>query len=88
MGKPQGSDARSHYDKHPFQLPLEELKSTFGLNTDTGLSSSQVSEQRNKFGENKLAGQGGVKWYEVLLKQCSNAMILVSTLDFDSYWWR
>lgn len=74
------------YEKHPFQLSIEELSKHLGdIHVETGLSPAQVQELRSKYGENKLEGQGGVKWYAVLFKQISNAMILVSILPFHIF---
>jgi hypothetical protein len=67
------------YDKHPFQLSVDELiQHLGGINLEQGPTPSQISELRSKYGENKLEGEGSVKWYAVLFKQVSNAMILVS----------
>lgn len=62
------------YSQHPFLLAPVEL---FG-NTDaeTGLSALQAREAQ-KYGPNRLQGDGAVRWYSVLLKQVCNAMILV-----------
>ena len=66
------------YEKHPFQLPIEQLVNHFGgLNLEQGLTPVQANEHRLRYGENKLEGEGGVRWYSVLFKQISNAMILV-----------
>jgi P-type Na+/K+ transporter len=79
MGTSKGSGTLQQYEKHPFQLPIEDLVSHLGgIDLDHGLSPNQISELRSKYGENKLEGEGGVKWYAVLFKQISNAMILVS----------
>ena len=39
-----------------------------------------MQEAQRKYGPNKLEGEGRVRWYSVLLKQISNAMILVLVL--------
>lgn len=77
MGSGKGSVVQQEYPKHPFQLTVDEVKEHLGTDTEHGLRASQVSEKSNQYGENKLMGEGGVKWYSVLLKQISNAMILV-----------
>lgn len=84
MGSGKGSVVQQEYPKHPFQSTIDEVKEYLGANVEQGLSASQVSQKRSQYGENKLMGDGGVKWYSVLLKQISNAMILVrlSLLDF------
>ena len=83
MGTQKGISAQQ-YGKHPFREPVEEIKTVLGTDTESGLSRARISELQKQYGENKLAGQGGVKWYAVLLKQISNAMILVSFEFFPS----
>ncbi|KAK7544732.1 potassium/sodium efflux P-type ATPase [Phyllosticta citribraziliensis] len=80
MGSHKASETKQVYEKHPFQLSVDHLSSQLGTNIDSGLSSSQTSQLRQKYGENKLSGEGGVKWYTILLKQISNAMLLVLLL--------
>lgn len=76
----KGGTTTQEYEKHPYQLSVEQLTTQFGgLNLEHGLSPAQINEFRGKYGENKLEGEGGVKWYAVLFKQISNAMILVSS---------
>jgi len=66
------------YDAHPFKLSIEHVTSQLETSVITGLTKSVAESRRTTHGENKLAGQAGAKWYSVLLKQISNAMILVS----------
>ncbi|KAF2264651.1 Na+-exporting ATPase [Lojkania enalia] len=80
MGTTKKSATSQSYEKHPYQLSTDELTSHLGVNVEQGLSRQQVSDLRSKCGENKLEGEGGVKWYAVLFKQISNAMILVLIL--------
>lgn len=77
MGSRKASATKQVYEKHPFQLSVDDLKSQLGTNIESGLSSRQIGELQQKYGENKLSGEGGVKWYTILLKQISNAMLLV-----------
>lgn len=65
------------YPKHPFRLSSEEVIHHLQVDTEAGLALAQAKELQSKYGQNKLAGEGGVKWYSVLMKQISNAMILV-----------
>ncbi|KAF2020519.1 Na+-exporting ATPase [Aaosphaeria arxii CBS 175.79] len=81
MGTSKKAGASQQYDRHPFQSSIEELVSQLGgVDVDQGLRPNQISELRSKYGENKLEGEGGVKWYAVLFKQISNAMVLVLLL--------
>ena len=65
------------YWRHPFLLPVEELFKYFETSIETGLSVLKAQEAQRNYGPNKLNGEGAVQWYSVLLKQVSNAMILV-----------
>jgi magnesium-transporting ATPase (P-type) len=77
------TQTRQGTDRHPFLLSVEDVAQQLGTNTETGLSARQVAELRNVSPLNELEGGGGVSWYKILLKQISNAMILVSQ---HSYW--
>ncbi|KAJ9651295.1 potassium/sodium eff [Neophaeococcomyces mojaviensis] len=69
-----------NYSRQPFLLPVEALVQHLATNTTTGLTSSKVQEYSQRYGENKLEGDGGVAWYKILSKQATNAMILVLVL--------
>ncbi|KAI1627518.1 Na+-exporting ATPase [Exophiala viscosa] len=79
MGK-EHERAEQQYTQEPFLLSRDELVAQLGTNTDIGLSSNQVQQNQEKYGTNKLEGDGGVSWYAILGKQISNAMILVLVL--------
>lgn len=78
MGRPKS--VQQEYARHPFLLDLHELYEQHNINKDVGLSNRQAQEAQQKYGPNKLQGEGGVQWYSVLIKQISNAMILVLVL--------
>lgn len=67
------------YPKHPFLMTVAETADTLQTNIETGLTDVRVRELRQVFGPNKLVGDGGVRWYAILGKQVSNAMVLVGT---------
>jgi Na+-exporting ATPase len=69
-----------NYTKQPFLLTVEELTTHLNTRTESGLSKLQAQQNIEKYGENKLDGEGAIKWYSILLKQVSNAMILVLVL--------
>jgi Na+-exporting ATPase len=69
---------KQEYSQHPFLLGTDELCQHLDTNFDSGLSASKASSKATEYGPNKLEGEGSVKWYTVLGKQISNAMILVS----------
>ena len=68
------------YPKHPFLLLCEEVIRHLQSDDESGLTLVKAQEAQRIYGPNKLEGEGGVKWYSVLLKQISNAMILVCNL--------
>jgi Na+-exporting ATPase len=75
--------AAPDYQRHPFQQTAEETIQFLQTDTDSGLAPAKAKELQSKYGPNKLTGEGGVKWYSVLLKQVSNAMILVSPTQLN-----
>ncbi|KAH8687444.1 hypothetical protein BGZ60DRAFT_425344 [Tricladium varicosporioides] len=64
-------------EKHPFLLSVEETAQQLGTNIETGLTARSVSDLQKSHPRNELEGGGGVAWYKILIKQISNAMILV-----------
>jgi magnesium-transporting ATPase (P-type) len=77
----KGGRAEQKYAKQPFLLSKEEIFSHLETRGDWGLRSTQVQEYQQKYGPNKLEGDGGVSWYAILGKQISNAMILVCLMN-------
>jgi Na+-exporting ATPase len=71
---------KSALQKHPFLLSIEDVAQQLGTNIESGLSAAKVQEIQRSHPPNELEGGGGVPWYKILLKQCSNAMILVCGL--------
>jgi len=76
MGKNSSREGQ-HYPRSPFLLSVDDITRHLLTNKDSGLTNSQVQEYQEKYGPNKLDGDGGVSWYSILGKQISNAMILV-----------
>ncbi|KAK2788041.1 Na+ ATPase [Emmonsiellopsis sp. PD_33] len=82
MGGKDAKDgnAKQVYERHPFLCSVDELASLLHTNNETGLSDAKIPELQGRYGPNRLEGEGGVKWYTLLGKQISNAMILVLVL--------
>jgi hypothetical protein len=76
MGK-RSSFRDQAYVVEAYRADLGRLVAELATNVETGLTKLQAQTGLRDYGENKLRGEGVVKWYNVLLKQCSNAMILV-----------
>lgn len=76
---PSGASKSSpEYQRHPFQSTYQDVAKHLETDIDNGLAPAKAKQLQSQYGPNKLSGEGGVKWYSVLLKQVSNAMILVS----------
>ena len=69
--------SKQTYNLHPAFSSIDDLRTQLKTNTENGLSSVAVQDAQRSYGPNKLEGEGTVKWYSVLFKQISNAMILV-----------
>ncbi len=67
-------------ERHPFLLSVDEAAQQLGTNIETGLSANRVSELKKQCPPNELQGGGGISWYKILMKQISNAMILVGKI--------
>lgn len=74
---PKKAPTTTRTDRHPFLLSVEDVAQQLGTSTETGLSARKVQELQKGNPQNELEGGGGTPWYSILLKQCSNAMILV-----------
>ena len=81
MGTSKPSSIPQQYEHHPFQLSLDQIVLQLQTHLESGLNRAQASNLQSRYGENKLAEEGAVRWYSVLLKQISNAMILVANLE-------
>lgn len=74
-------DAKNQdYNRHPFLVDVDELTAQLDSHLETGLTALKAQQAQREYGPNKLQGEGGVQWYQVLLKQISNAMILVRAI--------
>lgn len=74
---PSNPLTKQEYSRHPFLLSVDSILDHLTSNRETGLSLVKAQEGQRNYGPNKLKGEGKVQWYSVLLKQISNAMILV-----------
>ena len=76
---------KQSYDIQPAFSPVDKLCDQLKTNLQSGLSSIAIENAQRNYGPNKLEGEGAVKWYSVLLRQLSNAMILVSFSQVRGY---
>jgi magnesium-transporting ATPase (P-type) len=59
-------------------LSYEDTIKELGTNSDDGLTSAEVKERLQKYGENMLEGDEGVSLAKIVIRQIANAMMLVS----------
>lgn len=78
---PKKNTNKQVLDPHPFLLSVDDVASQLGTNIETGLSARRVAELKNEYPPNELDGGGGPNWTTLLMKQISNAMILVCPLQ-------
>ncbi|WEW57637.1 potassium/sodium eff [Emydomyces testavorans] len=72
---------KQEYERHPFLLSVDDLVQSLHTNPETGLAGdAKIQGLQQKYGPNRLLGEGGVRWYTLLGKQISNAMIMVLIL--------
>ncbi len=69
-------------ERHPFLLTAQDVAQQLATNIETGLSKRQVTDLQKGHPPNELEGGGGIAWYKILIKQMTNAMILVSPVPF------
>lgn len=77
MGKSSDFE-RQEYFRHPFLTTTNDLFTHLETNSERGLDKLKAQQGQQRYGPNKLSGDGSVQWHKVLIKQISNAMILVS----------
>lgn len=63
--------------KRPYNVSVEDTFRLYKTDPDRGLRSSDVQPRRDRFGLNLLADAEKVQWWEILLKQLLNAMVIV-----------
>ncbi|KAF9203812.1 Na+ ATPase [Haplosporangium sp. Z 27] len=62
----------------PFHtFTVDQVANHLGTSTLEGLSSQEASNRLESYGHNELEGDGGVKWYKVLLRQVVNVLVAV-----------
>lgn len=59
-------------------LSYEDAIKELGTNSDDGLTSAEVKQRLEKYGENMLEGDEGVSLAKIVIRQIANAMMLVS----------
>ena len=81
----KGSGSESHVDitQQPLSQPahsltFEDVINELQTNSDDGLTSAEVKQRLEKYGENMLQGDKGVSLAKIVIRQIANAMMLVS----------
>ncbi|KAK3717248.1 hypothetical protein LTR37_005957 [Vermiconidia calcicola] len=58
-------------------IPYGNVATKLKTNLETGLTTEETSERRDKYGHNKLETSGGVTWWQILIRQVSNSLTVV-----------
>lgn len=80
-GAPGPADQTPEYLSQPaHSLTFENVIQELGSNSDDGLTSAEVKQRLEKYGENILEGDEGVSFAKIVIRQVANAMMLVSDI--------
>ena len=63
--------------KRPYNVSVEDAFRLYKTDPDRGLRVAEIQERRERFGFNLLADAEKVRWWQILLKQLLNAMVIV-----------
>jgi Na+-exporting ATPase len=77
----QSSDdatSQSYLSQPAHSLSFEAVIRELGTNSDDGLTTSEVKQRLEKYGQNILEGDEGVSIAKIFIRQVANAMMLVS----------
>ena len=81
--KGSGSQSPADTTQQPLSRPahslsFEDVISELQTTSDDGLTSAEVKQRIEKYGENLLEGDEGVSLAKIVIRQIANAMMLVS----------
>jgi Na+-exporting ATPase len=77
----QSSDdatSQSYLSQPAHSLSFEAVIRELGTNSDDGLTTGEVKQRLEKYGQNILEGDEGVSIAKIFIRQVANAMMLVS----------
>lgn len=79
-GSQSSNDAtsQSYLSQPAHSLSFEAVIRELGTNSDDGLTSGEVKQRLEKYGQNILEGDEGVSIAKIFIRQVANAMMLVS----------
>ncbi|KAJ5778841.1 hypothetical protein N7457_006561 [Penicillium paradoxum] len=80
--KGSGSQDPTDITQQPLSQPahsltFEDVIAELGSNSDDGLTTAEVKQRLEKYGENMLEGDEGVSLAKIVIRQIANAMMLV-----------
>lgn len=76
--KGQGPNETQPLSQPAHSLTFTDVIKELGTNSDDGLTSGEVKQRLEKYGENMLEGDEGVSLAKIVIRQIANAMMLVS----------
>ena len=71
--------SQSYLSQPAHSLSFEAVIRELGTNSDDGLTSGEVKQRLEKYGQNILEGDEGVSIAKIFIRQVANAMMLVSS---------
>lgn len=77
MGRKSDKDLRKDLPIEQHYWSLEQLWSSYNVKPETGLSNSQVQEQREKHGWNRLTPPKSIPWWLLYIQQYTNFFSLL-----------
>lgn len=73
--------SQSYLSQPAHSLSFEAVIRELGSNSDDGLTTAEVKQRLEKYGQNILEGDDGVSIAKIFIRQVANAMMLVSDSD-------
>ncbi|KAJ5166308.1 uncharacterized protein N7482_005089 [Penicillium canariense] len=74
---PNDVPSQSYLSQPAHSLSFEDVIRELGTNSDDGLTSGEVKQRLEKYGQNILEGDEGVSIAKIFIRQLANAMMLV-----------
>ncbi|KAJ6088506.1 hypothetical protein N7486_009767 [Penicillium sp. IBT 16267x] len=74
---PGDTTSHPYLSSPPHNLTFEDVINELGTNSDDGLTTENVKQRLEKYGENTLEGGESVSFAKIFIRQIANAMMLI-----------
>lgn len=74
---PGDTTSHPYLSSPPHNLTFEDVINELGTNSDDGLTTENVKQRLEKYGQNMLEGGESVSFAKIIIRQIANAMMLV-----------